>query len=171
MSRFGSALVTALLVVALTPATAVGASTNFHGAGQGNWVEDDFCGTGVAVEHAYRETFTFHAFLLTASGQDVLTNPGTGEAIVGSYAGITQGQLAGDPDGLHTLTFTHAGLLETFRTLQGRTFIVNAGRVVSVVTFDGPDLLSEEIASSVGRQDYADGVDGCSLATAALGID
>jgi len=170
MHRWGMGLIAAVVTIGLAPATALGASYNDHGAGSGTWVDDDFCGTGVAVEHAYKEAFTVHAFQLTATGQDVLTNLATGDSIVGSYAGVTRGSFSGDPAGLHTVTFTHAGLPEMIKLSDGAVLIQNAGRVISVLSFDGDTFLGETL-TFVGRNDYLDqGADFCALAGVALGI-
>jgi len=170
MNRWGMGLIAAVVTIGLAPAPTLGASFNEHGAGSGTWVDDDFCGTGVAVEHAYLEVFTIHAFQLTATGQDVLTNLATGDSVVGSYAGGTRGSFSGDPAGLHTVTFTHAGLPEMIKLSSGAVLIQNAGRVISVLSFDGDTFLGETL-TFVGRNDYLDqGADFCALAGVALGI-
>jgi hypothetical protein len=170
MNRSASILFGALLVVALLPGSAAAADWNFHGTATGTWVDDDFCGTGVAVEHDSTDTFTFHAFQATARGEDVLTNLENGDSIVGFYAGVVRGQFAGDPEGIHTFTFTHAGLPEMIKTSTGSVLIVNAGHVVSVVTWDGDEFISE-VNTLAGRHDDAGHPDLlCELGVPALGI-
>src|SRR6266540_515964 len=171
MNRVGSIIVGALLVVALAPASAAAADYNEHGTGQGTWTEDDFCGTGVSVEHTYTEIFTFHAFQANFRGQDVLTNPLTGDSIVVSYANLNRGQFSGDPDGIHTFTFTHAGLQELIQTSHEAVLIVDTGYVISTVTFDGDEFISEE---NVARGPHPELDSGfalfCEVAVPALGI-
>ena len=106
MNRPASALLAAVLVAALVPGSGfAAAAVNEHGTNAFTWVEDDFCGTGVTVEHAYTETFTVHfapnAFRVTSTNRDVLTNLRTGDAIVGSAAGVLTGAFSGgDPAGI-----------------------------------------------------------------------
>jgi hypothetical protein len=171
MNRHAAIALGALLVIALSPATAAAADHNDHGTAYGSWIEDDFCGTGVSVEHASTDMFTFHAFQATVRGQDVVTNPLTGDSIVISYAGLLGGQFSGDPEGIHTFTFTHAGLQELIRTSRGSVLTLDAGNVVSVVTFDGDQLVSEE---NVIRGPHPELESGfalfCEVAVPALGI-
>jgi hypothetical protein len=170
MNRLASVVVGALLIAGLVPGSALAADFNVHAAVQGTWVDDDFCGTGVAVEHVSTDMFTFHAFQATVRGQDVLTNPLTGDSLVGTYSGLVRGQFAGDPDGIHTFTFSHAGLPEMIRMSDGSVLTVNAGRVLSVVTWDGEDFISE-VNTYEGRHDYVDDPGlFCALAVPALGI-
>ena len=171
MNRRAIALLGALLCLVLGPASAAGADFNEHGTDSGTWVDDDFCGTGVAVEHAFTTTFTFHAFQGTIHEQDVLTNRHTGDSIVGLASGLIRGQFVGDPDGIHTFTFTHAGLPEMIKLANGPVLIVNAGHVMSTVTWDGDELISE-VNVLEGRHDYADDPGlFCELAVPALGIE
>jgi hypothetical protein len=170
MKRFGAGLVGTLLALSLVPGSVAAADFNEHGTDQGAWVEDDFCGTGVAVEHVYTNTFTVHAFQLTARGQDIVTNPQTGDSIVGSFAGVTRGEFSGDPDGLHTITFTHAGLPESIKTSTGSVLIVDAGRVVSVLTFDGDEFISEVNVANGRHDDLENPGLFCEVTTRALGI-
>jgi hypothetical protein len=170
MNRYASILVGATLIVGLVPGSAMAADFYFHGIVQGTWVDDDFCGTGVAVEHASTDMFTFHAFQATVRGTDVVTNPRTGDSIEGDYSGLVRGSFAGDPDGIHTFTFSHAGLPEMIRMTDGSVLIVNAGQVVSVVTWDG-DVFISEVNAYEGRHDDIDDPDlFCGLAVPALGI-
>jgi len=170
MSRHASILIGTLLIVGLVPGSATAADVNVHGTAYGTWVDDDFCGTGVTVEHASTDWFTFHAFQATVRGQDVVTNPQTGDSIEGTYSGLVRGQFAGDPDGIHTFTFSHAGLPEMIRLTDGSVLIVNAGRVLSVVTWDGETFISE-VNTYEGRHDYVDDPElFCALAVPALGI-
>jgi len=170
MRRVATGLLSGILAIGLVPGLAAAADYNWHGTAQGTWVDDDFCGTGVAIEHAWTDTVTYHAFQVTDRGSDVLTNDATGDSIVGYYAGVIQGQFSGDPDGLHTFVFTHAGLPEMIKTPRGSILIVNAGHVVSTVVFDGDTFISE-VNVLQGRHDYAGNPDlFCALAVPALGI-
>jgi hypothetical protein len=171
MNRPASIVIGALLVVALAPASAAAADRNEHGTVQGTWVEDDFCGTGGSVGHVYTELFTFHAFQANFRGQDVVTNPLTSDSIVVSYANLDRGQFSGDPAGVHTFTFTHAGLQELIQTSHGAVLIVDTGYVVSTVTFDGDLFIGED---NVERGPHPELDSGfalfCEVAMPALGI-
>jgi len=170
MNRYASILIGTLLIVGLVPGSAMAADFNFHGTAHGRWVDDDFCGTGVAVEHVSMDMFTFHAFQATVRGQDVVTNRQTGDSIEGTYSGLVRGSFAGDPDGIHTFTFSHAGLPEMIKMTGGSVLIVNAGNVISVVTWDGEDFISE-VNTYEGRHDDVDAPElFCALAVPALGI-
>jgi hypothetical protein len=159
-----------MLVFALWPGSVAAANRNQHGDDHGSWVEDDFCGSGVAVQHEYTESFTIQAVPDLDARSDVLTNPATGDTIVGTFAGMIRGQFAGDPNGLHTFAFSHAGLEEKIKAVNGPVLIVDAGHVVSVVTFDGDQFISEVNVTS-GRHDELEDPDlFCAVATEALGI-
>lgn len=178
MKRFASGLVAVLLIAMLVPGSvAAAAATNEHGTNAFTWVDDDFCGTGVAVRHDFTETFTVHfasnVFRVTSRNRDVLTNEQTGDAIVGSAAGMFTGRFAsGDPAGLHTFTFTHAGLQELIKTAHGAVLIADVGYVVSVVTFDGDLFISDELAVERGQHPELDSGFSlfCEVAVPALGI-
>ena len=172
MKRYASMVVGVLLGFVLVPGTVAAADRNFHGTDTGTWVEDDFCGTGVPVEHAFTNTFTFHAFQSTFRGEDVMTNLENGDSIVGSFAGLGRGQFSsGDPDGIHTVTFTHAGLQEMIQTSHGPVLTMDVGYVVSVVTFNGDQFVSEQNVWHGPHPELAsDFAHFCEVAVPALGI-
>jgi hypothetical protein len=177
MNRFASGLVAVLLILPVPGSVAAAAATNEHGTNQFTWVDDDFCGTGVAVRHDFTETFTVHfapdVFRVTSENQDVVTNEQTGDAIVGSAAGTFTGRFSsGEPAGLHTLTFTHAGLQELIKTAHGAVLIADVGYVVSVVTFDGDQFISDELVVERGQHPELDSAFSlfCEVAVPALGI-
>jgi hypothetical protein len=157
-----------------TPMTAAAAG-NSHGRGAGTWVEDDFCGTGVSVQHAFTETFTEHfgnVYRFDHEGQDVLTNPATGDSVAASDAGLLTGQFSGgDPDGVHTLTFTHAGLPLKIQTSRGAVLVRDAGYVVSVVTFDGEEFIGDENVVRGPHPSLDDPGLFCQVTTEVLGIE
>ena len=112
----------------------------------------DFCGTGqtVDVEGDVRITDWFSPpdgpFMTTFSGTVTFTNPDTGLSVVNSFAGhSTETIISGDPEGIHTLLVTTAGLPEKIQTENGPVLLRDAGLIVFEITFEGDEFISQEI--------------------------
>ncbi len=164
------------------PAAALGAPPEHeHFRDVGTFVDPDFCGTGQAINGSF--DFRFNVWIgsdsatglvrTTVSGKTVLTNPDTGDSVTFSQAGqTTEQEASGDPAGLHTVLVTTKGLPEKIQTTHGPVLTRDAGIIAFVLTFDGDELLEEQIVVVKGPHPEADADFElfCEVTTQALGI-
>jgi hypothetical protein len=121
-------------------------------------VDDDFCETGQAINIAgnvvVNEWSAPHNggdFKAAATGKIILTNPLTGDTAVNLFAGpIWNTFVSGDPDGVHIEEGTVKGLPELWKLPHGRVLIRDAGYVVILNTFDGDELIDQEVVINKG---------------------
>jgi hypothetical protein len=120
-------------------------------------VDDDFCGTGQEINIAgnvlVNEWSAPHKgdFKSIATGTITLTNPLTGDTAVNRFAGpVWDTFVSGDPDGVHIVEATVKGLPEMWKLPHGRVLIRDAGYVVILNTFDGDELIDQEVLISKG---------------------
>ena len=147
----------------------------------GTFVDENFCGTGQAINGSF--DFRFNIWIAsdsptglvrtTVSGKTVLTNPATSDSVTFSQAGqITEEEVSGDPAGLHTVLVTTKGLPEKIQTTHGPVLTRDAGVIAVLLTFDGDELLEEQIVVLNGPHPEADADFElfCEVTTEALGI-
>lgn len=129
----------------------------------GTFTDNDFCGTGQTVEG----TFTVKGVEFLSPNQEVdyanvtsgtvtLTNPLTGTTVINHFAGRFTVTSFGDPDGIHIEELTNIGLPEQYRLENGRVITLDAGKIVFRDTFDGDQLVSEEILVNQGPHPQAE---------------
>ena len=168
--------------LALIPAAAFAAPPEHeHFRDVGTFVDEDFCGTGQEIHGSF--DFRVSVWIAsdsptglvrtTVSGKTVLTNPATGDSVIFSQAGqTTEEVVSGDPAGLHTVLVTTKGLPEKIQTTHGPVLTRDAGVIAFLLTFDGDELIDEQIVVVKGPHPEADADFElfCEVTTEALGI-
>jgi hypothetical protein len=160
MRRFALSLgivAAALALVALPAAVAANPDVN-HFEFSDNFTDDNFCGTGMAVDISVAGHGTeFLApnqpvdYRNTTEGNIVFTNPLTGDTVIQHFAGpFSDTTISGDPEGLHVHEGVVKGLPELIRTEHGGVLIRDAGYVVQHLTFDGDEFISMEVVVNRG---------------------
>jgi hypothetical protein len=175
-------LVAFTLVLALMPAGVSAAppeTSHFRDVGAGT--DPNFCGTGQAVDFAFDVVANVwispagpdELVRVTFSGTQTFSNPDTDLSVVVSFAGqTTDTVISGDPEGIHTHLISTKGLPEKIQTVNGPVLLRDAGIAVFALTFDGDELISQEVVLVRGpHPDLAsDGTLFCQVMTDALGI-
>ena len=143
---------TAMVIAAAPAAHAANPQVNhFEFAFDFTW--NDFCGTGrdVDVSGSYRGT----EFLapnqpvderVKLEGKTIYVNPLNGKAVTQHIADTTfTTTVSGDPQGLHVVEWTTKGLGSSLRADGVGLLIRDAGLVTVRDTYNGDQLVSEEI--------------------------
>jgi hypothetical protein len=168
--------------LALMPATALAAPPGHeHFRDVGTDVDRDFCGTGQTINISFdvRVNVWFASdsptglVRTTFSGKQVFTNPATGDSVTVFFAGqTTEGEVSGDPAGLHTILVTTKGLPEKIQTTHGPVLLRDAGLIAFLTTFDGDEFISQETVLVKGPHPEADADFElfCEVTVPALGI-
>ena len=168
--------------LALMPAAALAAPPGHeHFRDVGTFVDRDFCGTGQTINVSFDARVNVwispegaeELVRTTFSVKQVFTNPNTGDSVNLSSAGMsTEVLISGDPDGLHTLLATTKGLPEKIQTTHGPVLTRDAGLIAILFTFDGDELLENEIVVVKGPHPEADADFElfCEVMTEAVGI-
>ena len=173
---------TLFVALALMPAAALAAPPDHeHFRDVGTFVDEDFCGTGQTINGSFdaRVNVWFspegaeELVRTTLSAKQVFTNPDTGDSVTVSAAGMsTEVLISGDPAGLHTVLATTKGLPEKIQTTHGPVLTRDAGIIAFLLTFDGDELLEQQIVVVKGPHPEADSDFElfCEVTTEALGI-
>jgi hypothetical protein len=169
----------ALLAVAVPGSLAAGQQhERFHDVGTD--VDPNFCGTGQRIDIAFDVWVNaFHApnrglYKETARGKVTFTNPVTGDTVILRFANtILDVLVEGDLDGLHVIDTAVKGLPELFKTPRGGVLTRDAGYIVFRNTFDGDELISQEILVNKGPHPNAESDFElfCEILPPALGIE
>ncbi len=124
-----------------------------HFAFSASFTQEDFCGTGQAVN----VFISVHGTEFLAPNQPVdywnagpgtivYTNPLNGATVVDHFAGaFSETLISGDPAGIHTVERTFKGLIHSYRTEQGVLYRGAGSVVVHVVRNGEEEDLSTEI--------------------------
>jgi hypothetical protein len=152
------AAVVAFLAPVATPGAIAAGPEHDHFRDIGTFVDDDFCGTGQEVDGAFNVVVNEFAAphnggeeKIVASGTTTLQNPATGDVAINHFAGpVWNTFISGDPDGVHVEESTVKGLPEIWKLEHGRRLIRDAGYVVIRSTFDGDEIVSQEVLVSKG---------------------
>jgi hypothetical protein len=146
----------------------------------GTDVDTDFCGTGQTIDVAFNvllnEWSAPHKgdFKGTATGKITLTNPLTGDTVLGRFAGpFWVVNISGDPEGDHVEEITVKGLPQLWKLAHGRVLIRDAGHVVIRNTIEGGEVVDQEVLILKGPHPdlESDFELGCEILTEALGIE
>jgi hypothetical protein len=156
VARFAAVAVAAALTLAPTAAAADPGVIHFTYAGA--FTDDNFCGTGAAIEISYSGHFT--GWLAPnqpvgarnfSAGSDRYTNPVTGTIVTVTYAyGWTGTVVSGDIAGLHTIEWTFKGASEIVRPVGGGVLSRDVGNLVVLATFDGDELVGTDVVLDHG---------------------
>jgi hypothetical protein len=148
----------ALLAAIAAPGAAAAGQQHDHFRDIGTFVDDDFCGTGQEIDGAFN--VVVNEFLaphnggeekIVASGKTTLRNPATGDVAINHFAGpVWNTFISGDPDGVHVEESTVKGLPEMWKLEHGRRLIRDAGYVVIRSTFDGDEIVDQEVLVNKG---------------------
>jgi hypothetical protein len=122
-----------------------------------SFTDDDFCGTGQAVDVSVSIQGTeFLApnqpvdYRNVGEGNIVYTNPLTAATVVDHFGGaLSETLISGNPEGVHTVERTFQGLIHLYRT-DGGVLYQGAGYVVVRVVRNGEQDLSTEIVVDRG---------------------
>jgi hypothetical protein len=152
------AAVVALLAAVAAPGALAAGQEHDHFRDIGTFVDDDFCGTGQEIDGAFN--VVVNEFLaphnggeekIVASGKTTLRNPATGDVAINHFAGpVWNTFISGDPDGVHVEESTVKGLPEMWKLEHGRRLIRDAGYVVIRTTFDGDEIVSQDVLVNKG---------------------
>jgi hypothetical protein len=152
------AAVVALLAAVAAPGALAAGQQHDHFRDVGTFVDDDFCGTGQEIDGAFN--VVVNEFLaphnggeekIVASGKTTLRNPATGDVAINHFAGpVWNTFISGDPDGVHVEESTVKGLPEMWKLEHGRRLIRDAGYVVIRTTFDGDEIVSQDVLVNKG---------------------
>jgi hypothetical protein len=144
-----------------------------------SFTDDNFCGTGEAVETSVFVRGT--EFLAPNQPVDyrnvsqvkvVYTNPQNGATVIRHAAGLVSDTIiSGDPEGVNTHELTVSGLSGLLRTADG-SVLLGAGYIVFHEVFDGDEFVSREILVNRGPHPNleSDLVLFCDVTTEALGL-
>jgi hypothetical protein len=144
------------------------------------FVDPDFCETGQAIEITIDVRGNLwdapHKgdFKSTGVGTATFTNPVTGDVVINRFANVaTDVFVSGDPEGIHVVESTVRGLPEHLKTPHGGVLLRDAGYVVIRNTFDGDELINQEILVNKGpHPDLESGFElFCETVVPALGIE
>ena len=144
------------------------------------FVDPDFCETGHAIEITIDVRGNLwdapHKgdFKSTGVGTATFTNPVTGDVVINRFASVaTDVFISGDPEGIHVVESTVRGLPEQLKTPHGGVLLRDAGYVVLRNTFDGEELIDQEILVNKGpHPDLESGFElFCETVVPALGIE
>jgi hypothetical protein len=147
------ALLVALTVLAVLPASALGAKPveQFHDHFTESF-SDEICGIPVDVDLVVTDNFFLYAddsFKDTSSFMGTFTNPVNGKSVVVSSAGLVSGPAPIVDEEAGTITFftTFKGLPERIQTANGPVLLRDAGFVTFADTFDleTGEFISSEI--------------------------
>jgi hypothetical protein len=147
------ALLVALTVLAVLPASALGAKPveQFHDHFTESF-SDEICGIPVDVDLVVTDNFFLYAddsFKDTSSFMATFTNPVNGKSVVVSSAGLVSGPAPIVDEEAGTITFftTFKGLPERIQTANGPVLLRDAGFVTFADTFDleTGEFISSEI--------------------------
>jgi hypothetical protein len=170
----------ALFAAVAAPGTLAAGQQHNHFRDVGTDVDDDFCGTGQTINIAFdvvvNEWLAPHKadFKTTASGKLTLTNPATGDTVLGRFAGPTWVvNISGDPEGDHVEEVTVKGLPELWKLPHGRVLIRDAGYVVIRQTIENGEVVDQEVLVNKGPHPDLDSDFelGCEILVRALGIE
>ena len=152
------AAVVALLAAVAAPGALAAGQEHDHFRDIGTFVDDDFCGTGQEIDGAFN--VVVNEFLaphnggeekIVTSGKTTLRNPATGDVAINHFAGpVWNTFISGDPDGVHVEESTVKGLPEMWKLEHGRRLIRDAGYVVIRTTFDGDEIVSQDVLVNKG---------------------
>jgi hypothetical protein len=168
-----------LAAVALPGALAAGQQHDrFHDVDA--FADDNFCDTGQTIEITIDVKGNLwdapHKgdFKSTAVGTATFTNPVTGDVVINRSASVaTDVFISGDPEGIHVVESTVRGLPEHLKTPHGGVLLRDAGFVVIRSTFDGDEVIDQEILVNKGpHPDLESGFElFCETVVPALGIE
>lgn len=175
-----TALGVALMAVVGAPGALAAAPqlNRFHDVGTD--VDPDFCHTGRAIDIAFdvrgREWFAPHQgdFKLTAVGTVTFTNPDTGDVVVQHFTNpLVEYVISEGPGDLVTVETHVKGLPELFKPPHGGVLTRDAGYIVLLSTFDGDELIDQEILVDKGPHPAAESDFElfCEIMPEALGIE
>ena len=152
------AAVVALLAAVAAPGALAAGQEHDNFRDIGTFVDDDFCGTGQEIDGAFN--VVVNEFLaphnggeekIVTSGKTTLRNPATGDVAINHFAGpVWNTFISGDPDGVHVEESTVKGLPEMWKLEHGRRLIRDAGYVVIRTTFDGDEIVSQDVLVNKG---------------------
>jgi hypothetical protein len=172
-------VVTALALGGAPAAVAANPDVN-HFTDVDSFTDEDFCGTGEAVEISVSVRGTeFLApnqpvdYRNVTQGTVTFTNPENGATVTNQFAGpFSDVTISGDPAGIHTHEFTVMGLPEMFRAEHGGVLTLDAGLIVFRQVFNGDEFVSGEIVINRGPHPQAesDFTLFCEVMTEALGL-
>jgi hypothetical protein len=175
-----AAIVGMLAAVGAPEALAAGQEHD-HFRDIGTFVDDDFCGTGQEVDGAFNVVVNEFAAphnggeeKIVVSGKTTLRNPATGDVAINHFAGpVWNTFISGDPDGVHVEVSTTKGLPEMWKLEHGRRLIRDAGYVVIRNTFDGDEIIGQEVLVNKGPHPDLDSAFElfCETLVPALGIE
>jgi hypothetical protein len=146
------------LVAAVAPQALAAGQQKDHFRDIGTFVDDDFCGTGQEIDGAFNVVVNEFSAphnggeeKIVVSGKTSLRNPVTGDVAINHFAGpVWNTFISGDPDGVHVEESTVKGLPEMWKLEHGRRLIRDAGYVVIRSTFDGDELVSQDVLVNKG---------------------
>jgi hypothetical protein len=153
-----TALAVALMAIVGAPGALAAGQQHNHFRDVGTFVDTDFCETGQTINGAFNvvvnEFLTPHNGgdeKIVTSGKITLTNPLTGDTAIQRFAGpVWNTFVSGDPDGVHVEQSTVKGLPEMWKLEHGRRLIRDAGYVVIRTTFDGDEIVSQDVLVNKG---------------------
>jgi hypothetical protein len=175
-----TAVAVALMAIAGAPGALAQSQGHDHFRDIGTEVDTDFCGTGQTIDVAFNvllnEWSAPHKgdFRGTATGKITLTNPLTGDTVLGRFAGpFWVVNISGDPEGDHVEEVTVKGLPALWKLPGGRVLIRDAGYVVIRNTIEDDELVDQEVLILKGPHPdlESDFELGCEILTEALGIE
>jgi hypothetical protein len=148
----GTALGVALMALVGAPGALAAGQEHNHFRDVFTDVDTDFCGTGQTINVAgnvlVNEWEAPHKgdFRTTAVGTVTFTNPATDDVVINRFASQASDVfVSGDPEGIHVVESTVRGLPELLKTPHGGVLLRDAGYVVIRNTFDGDELIDQEI--------------------------
>jgi hypothetical protein len=176
----GTALGVALLALVGAPGALAAAPqlNRFHDVGTD--VDPNFCDTGQTIDIAFdvrgREWFAPHRgdYKLTAVGTVTFTNPDTADVVIQHFTNPLVEFVVSEGPGDLVVVETHVkGLPELFKTPHGGVLTRDAGYIVLRSTFDGDELIDQEILVDKGPHPQAESDFElfCEIMPEALGIE